>query len=616
MEDFFGFIDCQPTTKKRHSHMNFNKYISYQESHNDYHLCLRHAHNNAFKSLNNKDFTILIHGDFSNTSTICSHLNIQNLQINALDIIKELYKKHPDNFINYIEGQFSLFLFDKNKKSIFIFKDITGLYPLNYHFKDKLLVFGTHVSHFHLAPRFQTTISQQGLASYLQFGYILQPLTIFQNCYKVQSGEGISFDLLKQSYKKKTYNKLENFYQERKNSIGEQEFIVGAKELLIQSITESTQKNSKSAVSLSGGYDSSSIVALLQAQSEKPIDTFTIGFEEKDINEAPYAKKIAQHLGTNHHEHYFSDTDAENIVPKLCQIYDEPFSDYAATPTVMTTELLKANNIDQLLVGDGGDEVFATADDVAFFERIQSLPYRVRKHMLSPLLKINMSKLPYLNDWNNLPSKCQKLLRIFSAPNIPQMVKIRNLLFREDELKVMIQNYNTAPISSFDNIEFSGQEESVDEIIGSYFKTTMIDGELVKSKGATAYNNIDLKTPYLNEELIRYMAKVPASIKIKDGIKKHLLKEIVHEYIPKKLLDRPKSGFDIPFASWMKNGLKALLYEQINEKRLKEDNLFYPSSILLIRDKFYAGHESYKYKLWRIFLFQLWYDNYNNKNKG
>jgi asparagine synthase (glutamine-hydrolysing) len=281
----------------------------------------------------------------------------------------------------------------------------------------------------------------------------------------------------------------------------------------------------------------------------------------------------------------------------------------------MTTQLLKENNIKQLIVGDGGDEVFATADDVAFFERIQTLPYKWRKRLLSLPLKIDLSKITYLNDLNNLPNKYQKLLRILSAPNIPQMVKIRNLLFREDELQRMIQDYHTAPITSFESIHFSGHQESVDEIIGSYFKSTMIDGELVKSKSATAYQGINVKTPYLNHQLIKYMAKVPASVKIKNGIKKHILKEIVHEYIPQKLLDRSKHGFNIPFASWMNNELKELLYAQINEERLKKDCLFTPSSILLIRDKFYAGHESYKYKLWRIFLFQLWYENYQNKTR-
>jgi asparagine synthase (glutamine-hydrolysing) len=140
----------------------------------------------------------------------------------------------------------------------------------------------------------------------------------------------------------------------------------------------------------------------------------------------------------------------------------------------------------------------------------------------------------------------------------------------------------------------------------------MADGELVKSYSSMNHENIRLSTPYLNSKLIDYMAKVPSDIKVKNGIKKHILKEIAYQYIPKELIERPKCGFDIPFSTWMRNELKDILYSQINKKRLDKDKLFYTSTILTIRDKFYAGNDAYKYKLWRIFIFQLWYENFTS----
>ena len=145
----------------------------------------------------------------------------------------------------------------------------------------------------------------------------------------------------------------------------------------------------------------------------------------------------------------------------------------------------------------------------------------------------------------------------------------------------------------------------------------MADGELMKSYASMNYENIRLSAPFLDIELIEYMARVPSEIKIKNNIKKYLLKEIAHQYIPTELINRPKSGFAVPFSLWMKGILKDILYEQINEKRLDKDNIFYTSSILKIRDQFYAGNDIYQYKLWRIFIFQLWYENFtNNYNKG
>jgi len=272
--------------------------------------------------------------------------------------------------------------------------------------------------------------------------------------------------------------------------------------------------------------------------------------------------------------------------------------------------LIQQKSIHNIFVGDGGDEVFATADDTEFFQRIHRIPHNIRENISLPFKKFPIEKVPYLEKMYNLPTKYTKLLQILSSKNIPKTIEARNILFRESELHLLIQNYSYPSSTTFDEIHFKGHHETVDEIIGTYFKTTMTDGELVKSYSAMNQYNIELHTPFLDEELVAYMATIPSSIKIKNGIKKYVLKEIAHQYIPKHLLDRPKSGFDIPFSSWMKKELKELIYEQINEKRLNQDKLFYTSFIIHIRDNFYQGNDSYKYKLWRIFIFQLWYENF------
>jgi asparagine synthase (glutamine-hydrolysing) len=387
----------------------------------------------------------------------------------------------------------------------------------------------------------------------------------------------------------------------------DEEMLLKKTDLLLNEIVKETTQDSHFAFSLSGGYDSSTIAAIAQQQSDKKLDTFTIGFHDKNIDEAPHAKAIAKHLGTNHHEHYFSGEDALSIIPKMCEVFDEPFSDYGAAPTMITSELLKKEDIKRLIAGDGGDEVFATAENVHGFQRLQKTPKPLRKLMASLVNSIRTQRVPYLKNYNNLPIKQNKLHQLLLADTIPKMIYSRNRLFLDSELTLHIKRYHSLLETSFDNIDFKGYAETVDEVIGSYFKTTMVDGELVKSYSAMNYHNINLATPFLDERLLNHMAQVPSSLKIKNGIKKYLLKEIAHRYIPKVLMDRPKSGFDIPFGSWMRNELKDLLYFNINKERLDKDNIFYTSSILKIRDLFYAGNDAYKYKLWRIFIFQLWY---------
>ncbi|MBU1667974.1 hypothetical protein KKC13_06105 [bacterium] len=608
MQNFFGFIDYKKTDFSIDNSTTKQTTVFYQH-HNHYNFFLSYTMHSETHSLNEEKLFLLLNGSINNQPSLCTELNIQ-APLPLLELLKASYLQWGITFIKKLEGTFSLILFDKEQDQLTLAKDKIGILPINFYHSDEIILFGSRLSDFKQAPGFTPQISPEGLSIYLQFGCIIQPNSIFKGCYKVKSGQANHFDLQKKEYFSTVHWSLESCYQEKKIFPHESKIITQAEQLLHNSIHKLRPKNEKIAVSLSGGYDSSTIAALLQEQQSSKVATFTIGFDHAPINEAPHAKAIAKHLGTQHHEHYFTAKNALEIIPKLSKIYDEPFADHAASPTLLTNELIKSEGIKNLFVGDGGDEVFATADDVHFFERIRNVPYGLRSFLLNPLKKIPMDAIPYLKDKYNLPTKCAKLLQILSAKNIPEMTEARNILFREKELQALIIEYHHPQKTTFNEIEFKGFNETVDEIIGTYFKTSMIDGELVKSYSASNHHNIAIKTPFLDEQLIAYMAKVPSSIKIKEGIKKYVLKEIAHKYMPKNLLNRPKSGFNIPFSSWMKNELKELLFEQINEERLNKDKLFYTSSILEIRDKFYDGNELYKYKLWRIFLFQLWYENF------
>jgi asparagine synthase (glutamine-hydrolysing) len=606
MQNFFGFIDYK---REKFSPKNHNEVI-HQEACSNFNLFLSYQPHPASKHLNNHSLYIFLLGTISNTSEFRKFVNSNDKNLSTLELIAHAYTKWDLEFITKLEGSFILILYDKKKEKLLLTKDKVGKIPLKYYESKDKIIFASSVQRFKEVPSFIPSINPQSLASYLQFGSILQPNCIFNQCYKIRAGHHKTFDLSAKTSTEKPYWRLEECYLEPKTKASEASIIKKAHQLLKASIKKTYSKNEKVALSLSGGYDSSTIASLLQEQSSTKIDTFTIGFNSKHINEAIDAKAIAKHIGTEHHEHYFTGKDALKIIPQLCRIYDEPFAEYAATPTVLTAQLIQQHSIHNIFVGDGGDEVFATADDTEFFQRIHRIPHVIRENFSLSFKRIPVKKIPYLERMYNLPTKYTKLLQILSSKNIPKTIEARNILFREDELYLLIQHYSEPISTSFDEIHFEGYHETVDEIIGTYFKTTMTDGELVKSYSAMNQYDIALHTPFLDEKLISYMAKIPSSIKIKDGIKKYILKEIAHQYIPKSLLDRPKSGFDIPFSSWMKQELKELIYEQINEKRLNEDKLFYTSFVINIRDNFYQGNNSYKYKLWRIFIFQLWYENF------
>ena len=604
MNNLFGFITFDdelfsPTEREKNPQIYSKKYGTYTIS---------LAYNKTKSHIVENDKVLLLFTGTLNNQKSLAHTLLLDSTVSIDSVIENAYRKWNIHFLEKLEGEFTIVLYEKESQSFTLAKDKVGVTPLNYFWSDKVLIFGNRVSDFSNAPHFKAEISTEGLALYLQYGHVGQPHSIFKECYKVKSGHFDHFNLKEKRHHSQSYWRLEEYYQEEKIIKDEKKIIEDVHGLVKESMD--LENKSNIAVSLSGGYDSSTIAGVIQSQSITQIDTITIGFEDAEIDEAPDANAIAKHLKTHHNECYFRAKDAVDIIPRLASIYDEPFAEYAAAPTIMTTEILKSKGIENLFVGDAGDEVFATADNVEMFQRIQAIPYKLRKALLSPLKMIRFDAIEYLNQTNNFPTKYQKLLGVLSASSIPEMIKVKNTLFREDELKSIIKNYSSPLSTSFEDINFNGYHETVDEIIGSYFKTTMTDGELVKSYTACNHSNISLNLPFLNQPLLEYMAKVPSSVKIKDGTKKYILKQIAYQYIPKNLLDRPKSGFNIPFSKWMKSELKEMLYEQINEKRLNEDNIFYTSDIINIRDSFYSGNESYKFKLWKIFIFQLWYQNF------
>ncbi len=545
-------------------------------------------------------------GTLYNKERLQEKLSTTSTEDDAI-LLLQAYDTWGIDMLHHLEGIFAFVLLDKKKEILYLVKDKVSIKPLYYTKQEKFFCVNSSLKELVKMPHVPKELNRQALANYFTYGYIMQPNTIYQECYKVKSGHYLTLDITTKQITQTSYWDLGEAYDQPKLSWSEKEFENKAHQLLTNSVTKRISKAGNFGASLSGGYDSSTIAAILQEQAPHKIKTFTIGFEDESINEAPEAKKIAQHLQTEHIEHYFSDQDAMHIIPMLSEVYEEPFYDNGSIPTTLLSSIAKEHGIDTIFAGDGGDEVFATADDIERFERILAIPQDIRHRLFSLANLLNPSTLPYLKDSKNIPTKYYKLLHIFKAQSIPEMVKIKMTLFHPFEIKKLLQHNDITYPSTFDDIYFGKHAQSVDKVIGSYFKSFMTDGELIKTTQAFGYHDIQIREPYLDRELIALMAQVPSEIKIKDGIKKHLLKNIAHHYIPKSLLDRPKKGFSVPFSRWMKGELKPLLMETLNESNLKKDGILDVSYVINIRNQFLAGKEEYKYKLWSILLYQLWY---------
>jgi asparagine synthase (glutamine-hydrolysing) len=589
-----GFVGFYST-----SNTNPNINWSFKFPHAEAQLAKKHE---TYQSL-----SIQFKGILYNSTTLKQHLKIED-EISDATLIMIGFKQWGSALFSKLEGIFSFGLFDTQEAKLYLVKDRVSIHALYYYHDKKNFLFATVLKELAKQKNFHKNLNTAALSNYFTYGYILQPNTIYENCFKVKSGHFLIFDIATQQIQEEQYWDLGNCYDEPKLQLDEESFKEHAKELLITSIKKRMQSAGNYAASLSGGYDSSTVTAILQDLSPHSIKTFTIGFEDESINEAPDAKKIATHLGTEHIEHYFNAKDALDIVPKLSEVYDEPFYDNGSIPTTLLTSIAANENIETIFAGDGGDEVFATADDIERFDFILSTPQPIRDGIFKLLDSINPSKIPYIKEQKNFPTKYYKFINILKAKSIPEMVQVKMTLFHPHEIKSLIKSDDITYPSIFDTLYFGQYAQSVDKVIGSYFKTFMTDGELIKTTQAFRQKNISIREPYLDKDLIEFMAKVPSEIKIKDGIKKNLLKQIAYDYIPKELLDRPKKGFSVPFSQWMKGELKPLMMQTLSEENLKIDGILDPSYVINIRNNFLSGKEEYKYKLWSILLYQLWYE--------
>ncbi len=546
-------------------------------------------------------------GRLYNAKDIAISLHLSK-QSNEATLILEGYRQWGDTLFDKLDGIFAFVIIDKKKGKIILVKDHVSIKSLYYYHDRDRLLFSSSLKELSNSKYYTKHLNHSALSNYFTYGYILQPNTIFKDCYKVKSGHYITIDIKTNVLKEKKYWDLGACYDTPKLDLSEEDVTERAKKLLKEAVKKRILQTDNFAASLSGGYDSSTIAAILQESTPHKIKTFTIGFEDTSLNEAPDAKKIAQHLGTEHIEHYFTAKDALYIVPKLSEIFDEPFYDNGSIPTTLLASLAKKEGIENIFAGDGGDEVFATADDIARFDRILATPQSLRNMIFKLLTLWNPTATPYFKNNKNIPTKYYKFAHILKAHNIPEMVKIKMTLFHPQEIQRLLKNNDTTFYSIFDELYFGQYAQSVDKVIGSYFKTFMTDGELIKTTQTFRAENIDIREPYLDKKLISFMAQVPAEIKIKNGVKKNLLKHIAHDYIPKPLLDRPKKGFSIPFGAWMRGELYPLLNDTLNQENLNKDGILDTTYVLELKNLFLSGKEEYKYKLWSILLYQLWYE--------
>jgi asparagine synthase (glutamine-hydrolysing) len=505
-------------------------------------------------------------------------------------------------------GMFSIALLDHQESQLWLIRDRMGEKPLYYYHADGNLLFASELKPLMLCPLFKKTIEPGAVALLMRHNYIPAPWSIFKNTFKLEPAHYLRFNLLniaEAPVKKRYWNPDLSWDL----SLNAQTLHEQLEPLLSQVIADQMISDAPLGAFLSGGIDSSTIVSLMQKQSSRPVKTFSVGFNAAGFNEAEHAKAVARHLGTEHSEFYVEPADALDIIPHLPDIYDEPFADSSQIPTFIVSRMTR-QQVTVALSGDGGDELFAgysryAAYDRGFNLRQQGLANKLMSALPAPLtaqltrlLKMNQRELPAAL----VLEKVQRYNVGFNAKNSREYYQNQISYWLEPESQLASASRLTyaldyMPLREDPTATFQWCD------INSYLP----DDILVKVDRAAMANSLETRVPLLDHRLVELSLKIPTAINVVNGITKQPLRKILYQHVPRELVDRPKQGFAVPVAHWLKNELRDWAEDLLSEKSLAESGVFNSS---VIRKKWIAhlttGHD-YSFHLWSVLMFQSWY---------
>ncbi len=560
------------------------------------------------------NFIITYNGEIYNFQEIKADLERcgdRFLSNSDTEVILHAFEKWGLEAIHKFNGMFVFAIYDKKDEKVYIYRDRAGVKPLYWYWKRGAFLFASELKSFHQHPSFEKEIDLDSLGLYLQYGYILQPHTIFKNTYKLKAGHYLEINLKNSEIKESKYWDVIDFYNKPQKNVKEEEALENIEELLKSAFNYRMVSDVPVGVFLSGGYDSSIVTAILQHQRKDKIKTFTIGFHEKGYDEAPFAKKVAQYLGTEHTEYYCTQKDALDIIPKLPEIYDEPFGDSSAIPTTLVSQLAR-KHVTVSLSADGGDEIFAGypkhGNILKAYRILEHTPNLIKNLVKNSMNFINLNKIPYLKNIKNLKFRYDKINNIIDSKSIIDCLKLTNQHFSNKEISTLFINKLSSIKIEFDKSLVDS--DYLNQILALDYKTYMIDDILTKVDRATMSVSLEGREPLLDYRIIEYVAGLSGDLKYKNGIKKYLLKTITHKYLPKELMDRKKMGFSAPIFDWFKMELKEYFLDYLSENRLKKEGIFNIKNVINLRDLYLNGSNENIQRLWFILMFEMWYERW------
>ncbi len=525
------------------------------------------------------------------------------------EVIVHGYEEWGTDVMQYLRGMFAFAVWDVNEERLLLGRDRPGIKPLHYYHDGEKFLFGSEIKSILQCERVPREVNLEALDRFLTFEYVFAPETIFQGIHKLPPGHFLVLN-------KDGSLRVEQYWDvlpAPDTTLDETECAQRLAELLEEAVKIRLISDVPLGALLSGGVDSSSIVAFMARHSERPVKTFSIGFEDQSYNELEYARLVSKHFGTEHHE-FIIKPDAVDLVEKLVNNLDEPFGDFSIFPTYLVSKMAR-DYVTVALSGDGGDELFAgydtyIADRIA--RQYKKIPAMIRKNLLPGVLR----HIPPSRKKKGLVNRTKRFVEGTLLPD--DLMHTRWMIFLQDQEKQhlyadgLLRTYQQGNSYRYIQEYFRRSQGSTPLAQQGYvdIKTYLTDDILVKVDRMSMAPSLEARVPFLDHKVMEFAAMIPSHLKLKGFTTKHILKKAVWDILPHEILTRGKEGFSIPIKNWLTQELRPLLEDTLSESRLKQRGYFQPAYVRQLIREHLDGQENHSHRLWALMMVEIWHQAY------
>ncbi len=513
-------------------------------------------------------------------------------------------------------GMFAFALWDRQERTLYLARDRAGEKPLYYGWNRGVFLFGSELKALRAFPNFRDDVDSQALALFMRYSYIPAPHSIYQNIFKLPPGSILKLNAT--HFESQATPAIEQYWSlwsavERGLTHPFEGDAPAAAEQLTRLLNEAVARQMVADVPigafLSGGVDSSAIVAMMQAQSRRPIKTFSIGFANEEYDEAPFARAVAKHLGTQHTELYLHPGTLLEAIPRMPQIYDEPFADTSQIPTVLLSELAR-KQVTVSLSGDGGDELFGGyylyQKTEQVWKNIRRIPHPVRNQLATLLAHAGRIGVEIqIRIWRE-PRFSKRVFRLSELLRASEDRQLYELLIAQSRnLKEWVREPHI-PSSLSGAVPWDSVPELRHRMMFNDFVRYLPDDVLVKVDRAAMSASLETRIPLLDRRVVEFAWSLPLHFKQRHGHGKWLLRQVLHRYVPRELVERPKQGFAAPVEEWVRAELRPWAEELLAESRLRQHGFFQERNVRRKWEDHLSGKGDWGRPLWNVLMFQGW----------